>query len=117
MEEIEKESCIRGYHVYKDTWQANIGDELECVRQPGNSKDRFAVATLRNNTIVGHLPKKISTVCSLFLRRGGTIKCLVTGRRRYSTDLQQGGLEVPCRLFFKGDFKIIKKLKKCIPNE
>ena len=69
MEEINQESCIRGYHVYKDTWEANIGDKLDCVRQPGNSKDRFAVATLRNNTIVGHLPRKISTVCSFSEKR------------------------------------------------
>ena len=26
METYERECCIRGYHVYKDTWEAAIGE-------------------------------------------------------------------------------------------
>ena len=48
---------------------------------------------------VGHVPKKILTICSLFLR-SGTIRCKVSGSRQYSGDLDQGGLEVPCKLTF-----------------
>ena len=44
----------------------------------------------------GHLPKKISKVCSLFVRRGRSIYCTGTGGRVYSTNLPQGGLESPC---------------------
>ena len=37
----EKEmSCVRGYHVYKDTWAAAIGEVLVCkqgVNQRGKS--------------------------------------------------------------------------------
>ena len=40
--------------------------------------------------IIGHLPQKLSGVCSLFLRRGGVIPCTVTGGRRYSGDLHSG---------------------------
>ena len=43
---------------------------------------------------VGHLPKKISKVCLLLLRRGGIVRCEVTGGRSYSNDLPQGGLEI-----------------------
>ena len=42
----------------------------------------------------------------------GTIQCTVTGRRKYSADLAQGGLEVPCSLLFKATPEEIKKLKK-----
>ena len=28
--EYEFNSCIRGYHVYKDAWQAEIGELLSC---------------------------------------------------------------------------------------
>ena len=49
-------------------------------------------------------------VSLFFLRRGGTISCEITGQRKYSRDLPQGGLEVPCVLTFKGDEKEIKKL-------
>ena len=28
--EFGRDCCIRGYHVYKEIWQAAIGEELEC---------------------------------------------------------------------------------------
>ena len=49
---------------------------------------------------VGHIPRIISALCFVFIRRGGTIKCIVNGSRRYSADLIQGGLEIPCLLIF-----------------
>ena len=58
-------------------------------------------------TLVGHLPKKISLICSIFLRSGGTITCEVSGGRRYSSDLVQGGLEMPCWLIFRGEEKAL----------
>ena len=30
----QRECCIRSYHVFKDTREAEIGEELECVRDP-----------------------------------------------------------------------------------
>ena len=49
---------------------------------------------------VGHVPRKISAICLLFIHRGGTINSRVDGHRRYSADLPQGGLEIPCILTF-----------------
>ena len=46
----------------------------------------------------------------LFLRREGTIICEVTGTRRYSVDLPQGGLEIPCKLFFTAEALEVDKL-------
>ena len=43
------------------------------------------------------LARKISATCALFLQRKGTIRCTVTASRCFSTDLPQGGLEVPCK--------------------
>ena len=43
------------------------------LAEPTNTIDQYAVAVIRSGLVVGHLPKKISRVCSLFLRRGGTI--------------------------------------------
>ena len=56
----------------------------------------------------------MSAICSLFLRRGGSIVCRTTGSRRYSQDLPQGGLEIPCLLFFSGKPDKIEKLKALI---
>ena len=79
--------------------------EKTCKREPGNHKDPFAVAVVRGLVTVGHVPKIISSVCSMFLLRGGTIHCRVIAPRRYSGDLPQGGLEIPCMLTFEGDVK------------
>ena len=76
------ESCIRGYHIYKDIWDATIGEELQCARKSDVSNNRYAVAVRKNNAVVGHVPRKISRVCVLFLERNGTITCTITGPRR-----------------------------------
>lgn len=114
MEEYERDLCIRGFHVYRDIWEAAVGEVLDCEREPGNAKDRYAVAVKKEATVIGHLPKKISRVCSLFLRRGGSLQCTVTGRRRYSCDLPQGGLEIPCSVKFLAKSNDIKKLKQLL---
>ena len=46
---------------------------------------------------------------SLF-KEGGNISFIVNGRRQYSSDLPQGGLEVPCCLIFEGNKKDIDKI-------
>ena len=117
MSELERDCVVRGYHIYKDVWIASIGETLNCVRQTGNRFDRYAVAVIKNDTIVGHLPKKLSRVFSLFIRRGGTIQCRITGCRKYSSDLRQGGLEIPCILLMKGKSKDIQNLKKLLKNK
>ena len=98
MEELRRESCIHGHHIYKEIWNPCLGEDLQCERDPHNVVDRYSVAVKKGGVVVGHLPRKVSRLCSLFLRRGGTIDCMVTGARRHSTDLPQGGLEVPCSL-------------------
>ena len=31
--------CVRGYHVFQEDWDADFGDELECLRETGNGLD------------------------------------------------------------------------------
>ena len=117
LEECFTQSCIRGYHVYQRVWtDPYVGETLDCRREPTNVVDRYAVSVIRSEVVVGHLPKKISKLCSLFLRRGGSISCEVTGRRR-STDLIQGGLEIPCLLILKGNRRDLLKLKHLIDQK
>ena len=106
------QAMIRGYHVYKEIWDAVKGECLECKRERSNRFDPFAVSVMKQGTIVGHLPRKISAVCSLFLLRNGTISCQVSGTRRYSSDIPQGGLEIPCILTFSGEPKLVIKTEK-----
>ena len=37
METFRKESWARGYHIYKEQWDAAIGEELECQHECGNA--------------------------------------------------------------------------------
>ena len=95
------------------------GEELFCRREVGNSHDALSVAVLkeigRENTIIGHVPQRISALCNIFIRRGGSILCIVDGSRRYSADLPQGRLEVPCKLVFcTGKEELCKKTEKMI---
>ena len=39
MAAYKMESCIRGYHVYKELWDALIGEDILCEREPFNDKD------------------------------------------------------------------------------
>lgn len=94
---------IQGYHIYKEVWDAEVDEELLCEREVGNRSDTFAVAVKKGAVTVGHVPQNISSICSIFIRRGGNIKCRVTGTRQYSSDLPQGGLELPCNLTFSMD--------------
>ena len=104
-------SCVRGYHVYEGIWVAALGEQIGCIREPLNVMDRYAVALKKDGAVIGHLPQKILQICSLFIRRGGTIKCIVKGTRRYSSDMPQGGLEIPCILSFSGEKNEINKVK------
>ena len=110
---FQKESCIRGYHIYRKLWDAVVGEELKYQRECGNATDMYAVAVVKDSTIVGHLPRKISRIYTLFIRRGGVINCRVTGRREYSTDLPQGGVEIPYLLLFEGEAQAGVTLHLC----
>jgi len=126
MHEFARASVVRGYHEYQHIWNVPVdGRELQCAREPGNPMDTSAVAILDCvggsagiiNVTVGHVPCLISMVCSIFIRRGGAIVCIVTGPRQYSSDLPQGGLEVPCRYIFRTkDSALGEKARKVLDD-
>ena len=96
MEIYTIQTCVRGYHIYKEVWEAPLGQLLLCQRELGNVHDPYAVAVVDTRGIitlvVGHVRRAISSVCYFFLGRSGTITCEVTGLRQYYVDLPQGGL-------------------------
>ena len=67
MEEYEVSSVVRGFHVYQRSWSPSLEEQLECLREAGNDKDQYAVAVLRYGSVVGHIPRRISAACSLFI--------------------------------------------------
>ena len=109
-------SVVRGHHIYKDIWTPVIGEELTCRREVGNIHDLHAVATIRGSDVVGHVPRTISLPCNVFIRKGGTIRCIITGHRQYSLDLDRGGLDVPYKLKFEGSKNSIDQLLEKLRN-
>ena len=74
---VRKTLLYSGYHILQ-VWAAAVDKELVCEREMDNSYDLYAVAVKRMGNIIGHLPRKLSKLCSLFLRRGGAMVCLVS---------------------------------------
>jgi len=73
-------TAIRGYHIYKDVWpNPFVGEIVCCEREERND------------------------------HQGGVITASVTGPHRYSADLVQGGLEVPCKYIFTSGENSVKK--------
>ena len=105
-------TCVRGYHVYQNDWIPALGEMLQCSREVDNSHDPYAVKVMKAGTMVGHLPKKISSTRSLFCE---TIDCKVTDpNRKYSRDLPQGGPEIPCILMLQGIKDLVDKAVKLL---
>ena len=40
-------SMVHGYHIYKDIWSAEKGEDLKCVRETSNHFDPFGVAVVK----------------------------------------------------------------------
>ena len=53
MVSLSVEAMVR---VYKDVWATVVGEKLPCQREDSNRADSFAVAMVRGEAIVGHVP-------------------------------------------------------------
>ena len=91
---LKEHSVLRVPHVQRTFGDAAVGEELLREREPLNAQDQYAVAVKREGIIIGHLPRKISRLCLLFLRQGGVLLCTVTGGIRYTQKIY---LNVPLR--------------------
>ena len=94
MDTYEINRCVRGHHIYKRVWTPVLGEELKCRIEEDNVEDRYGFAVLRESILVGHIPRKVSAACYLFIKRNDCISCVITGKRQYSIDLPHGGLEL-----------------------
>ena len=46
-----------GYHVYKARWTPVKSEMLKAVVEPKNKEDKFTVAIMKDDCLVGNLPK------------------------------------------------------------
>ena len=43
MERFSIDSCVRGYHVYNDIWEASVGEELPCQYKDRHTADPYDI--------------------------------------------------------------------------
>ena len=65
-------TIVRGHHVYKDIQTPDIGETLPAGAEDSNDHDKYAVAVMKDRTVVGHVPHSISRICWFFLKLGGS---------------------------------------------
>ena len=58
----EKESVVRGHHVYKAIWTPVIGEELEVRTEDDNDHDQHAVAVVKDGRKIDGLQLKRNVV-------------------------------------------------------
>ena len=99
MEQHIVESCVHGFHIYKDIWIPATSEVLSCKGEDGNIVDPYVVAIMKGSELIGHVPRKISAACYLFIQKSGILTCFITdSNHQYSSDLPQGGFQIPYKL-------------------
>ena len=117
MESFEFTSAVRGYHIYKEIWEPNVGDKFVALRELHNQFDKYAIKVLNGEETVGHLPREYSRISWYFLARGGSISVEVTGRPRRCKQLC-GGMEISCCVTFSCSRKAtIHRLKDLLTKK
>ena len=92
------ESVIRGHHVYKATWNPEVGEQLECqkdTRKEAKDYDEHTVGIFKissregKKTIVGHAPIELSSLTDYFLKadESNSVLTEVTGKRKREVGL------------------------------
>jgi len=81
-----------------------------------NLFDSYAVAIKKGSDVIGHIPRKISAACFLFLEMSGSLTCEITdSHHQYSFDIPQGGMQIPCKLIFKSrDSLLMTKIRRLV---
>ena len=65
--------------MYSTIWAPVLRELLSCIRELDNAEDRYVVTVCRvNSVIISHIPKKMSFLCAVFIKRGGTKQFIVS---------------------------------------
>ena len=93
-----------------------VNEVLNLRREPGNPFSMFAIAVTKDVEVVGHVPKAIERVFSLFLaREGNGGSCTITGMH---VNCGVGlGIEVPCVYRLYGQEKYVQRLKELLSKD
>ena len=88
--------------MYQDKWTSALDKTLSHCHELANVHHPFAIKVMKAGSTVGYLLKKISSTFLLFIMNGGVILFKLSNpNRKYSKDLAQGGLKMPCVITLK----------------
>ena len=107
-------SFVRGFHAYMDIWTPKVGGENFCLNPENeNQHDKFVVAIVLEERIVGHVPEKLSKIFHQFMKAPDcAIGCKVTGKR---VNRETGyGLEISVPYRFTGGKNAVEWAEKNI---
>ena len=88
----------------KKEWEAEIGNKFTAkyeTRPGALVQDKYAIALKQKDVIIGHIPKFLSKITYFYLKHGGDLLVEIIGKRQYSRDLPQGGMELAALYVFK----------------
>ena len=112
---FEFQSFVRGYHVYKSIWDPMNGEVLRLAREPDNCQDKLAVAVMKEDSVVGHIPHHLAPIVSAFLKRNVNKGMAEVIGERVNRDAGYG-LEVPCTYRFYGSKPYIDRLRRLVDS-
>lgn len=123
LNEIEVPSWIRGYHVYQDTWEIEIGEVLDLKHEPNNQHEKKAIAMIKDEEVVGPIPWALAStkqgtriICHFLTKKGSKAQVKVVGK---AVNRGRGyRMEIPCIYKLTGQPKNVDLLNKLldIPN-
>ena len=92
--------AVRGFHVYRNCWNPQRNEVLNCFHESNNPFDMFAiqVCKIQTNKMVGHLPMEISRITEFLIDRGAVFQAKLTSTYYRRSPLVRGGLEIPCEI-------------------
>ena len=92
--------AVRGVHYYRNHWNPEPEQILNCYHGRNNRFTRFAFkcCVAGKEEPVSHIPNEISRVKKFLIDNGGTITVQLVGNHYRRVPLVQGGLEIPCKL-------------------
>lgn len=106
-----------GYHECKSIW-IPFDEKLACQMEPKNALNKYAVALIKNGSVIGHLMKgesdKFAKTIFYFLRSEDLNSCTaaVTGK---AVNKEYGiGMQIPSNLIFSGRKNVIERLRKLV---
>ena len=92
-----------------------LNEELILKREPTNERDRNAVAVLKEEAVVGHVPFNLAPLILAFLRRDTNCGFAKVGREKVNRGAGYG-LEILCVYALYGPEPYIHKLEELVAS-